>query len=287
MIRIKCPKCQKVLGLDDSTAGKPALCPACKARFMVPGPAKAPAAAGAGAKPGGPPAPKSGPAQDTWKKPGTEEDDFKPYVLQSEPPRKKVEDKQVDDMVKFAMRQKERDRAWKQVGLPAKILKVTAMSELGTCILAFIYISVVIILFLHKQRQGANTEPLFPFNDIPAARFPAYLVWGLTFGGFVLACVVYGVVLTGAESMKKLESWGWAMAGCIVAMIFLAPFGLFFGGLGLSVLLNKDVKAEFYKKPGVGGVEEEEEEEDDEDEEDEEDPDDDEDEEDEDEEDDD
>ena len=48
MIRVKCPKCEKVLGLDDSKAGSPALCPACKQKFMVPGtPAKAPASAAA------------------------------------------------------------------------------------------------------------------------------------------------------------------------------------------------------------------------------------------------
>jgi hypothetical protein len=36
MIRTRCPKCEKLLGLDDSAAGKTGRCPLCKATFPVP-----------------------------------------------------------------------------------------------------------------------------------------------------------------------------------------------------------------------------------------------------------
>jgi hypothetical protein len=266
MIRIKCPKCQKVLGLDESQAGMPALCPACKQKFMVPGsPAKQPAGAG---KPGDKPA-QTGPG--AWKKPGTEEDDFSPYEFKDDGPPKLVEDKTVDDMVRFATRQKERERAWNQVGLPAKVLKIWAMVVVGLNLVTWLYIMLVLILFWHKQKQGFDTEPLFPFNGIPAQEFPALLVLVLWTGGFIVTLVITGFILAGTEKMKKLESWPLALTACILSILFMGFFGVAFGFWGVSVLFDKKVKAEFYKKPGLAGLEAEdaEDEEDDEDEEDE------------------
>jgi hypothetical protein len=53
MIRIKCPHCGKLLGINDTAAGTAALCPACKQKFRVPG-VKAAGAPGANAPAGGP-----------------------------------------------------------------------------------------------------------------------------------------------------------------------------------------------------------------------------------------
>jgi DNA-directed RNA polymerase subunit RPC12/RpoP len=248
MIRIKCPKCQKVLGLDESQAGLPASCPSCRQKFMVPG-AKQPAGAGK---------PADKPAQDVWKKPGTEEDDFKPYTFKDEGPPKLVEDKQVDDMVKFATRQRQRERAWNQVGLPAKVLKIWTLVVLTSNILWFFYLMMVLILFWHKQRQGIDSPPLFPFNDIAAENFPALLVFAVGVGGFLFACAICGMILSGVEKMKTLESWGWALTACILSIVFMGMFGIAFGFWGILVLVDKNVKAEFYRKPGLAGMEQDE-----------------------------
>jgi hypothetical protein len=46
MIRVKCPKCEKRLGVDDTKAGGVAVCPECGQKFRIPGiPAKTAAAA--------------------------------------------------------------------------------------------------------------------------------------------------------------------------------------------------------------------------------------------------
>ena len=36
MIRVRCPKCRKMLGLDDSAAGAMGQCPACETTFRIP-----------------------------------------------------------------------------------------------------------------------------------------------------------------------------------------------------------------------------------------------------------
>jgi hypothetical protein len=36
MIRVRCPKCQRLLGLDDSAAGAMGQCPACEQTFCIP-----------------------------------------------------------------------------------------------------------------------------------------------------------------------------------------------------------------------------------------------------------
>jgi hypothetical protein len=39
MIRMKCPTCAKLIGIDEAYVGKPALCPGCHGTFLVPAPA--------------------------------------------------------------------------------------------------------------------------------------------------------------------------------------------------------------------------------------------------------
>ena len=50
MIRVKCPECEKTLGLDDAKAGKTVTCPSCQNQINVPKNAKTTATAG-GSKP--------------------------------------------------------------------------------------------------------------------------------------------------------------------------------------------------------------------------------------------
>jgi hypothetical protein len=93
MIRIKCPKCEKNLAVDDSKAGGIAVCPGCKQRFRIPG-----ARTEKPARPEGiqarPPAPKKEPAADAPRPPARkalrpeeswEREDSSPYVIEKEP----------------------------------------------------------------------------------------------------------------------------------------------------------------------------------------------------------
>src|SRR5687767_6047075 len=100
MIRIKCPKCQQVLSLDDALAGTICSCDHCGQRFKAPQPKAA-----AGKKPAVP-ATKA-PAKKAWQ----EGDDFTPYaVIQPEESDTRVkDDDRIDQMVKDSFRQKKRE----------------------------------------------------------------------------------------------------------------------------------------------------------------------------------
>jgi hypothetical protein len=87
MIRIKCPKCDKALGVDDAKAGAVASCPGCGAKFRVPVPkakAAGPSSAAIRPKSAAPPAPaKPAAPKRPWA--GDAHEDDKPYVFQQEP----------------------------------------------------------------------------------------------------------------------------------------------------------------------------------------------------------
>jgi hypothetical protein len=51
MIRFKCPKCQKAMGVDDSKAGALGMCPGCRATFRIPAAAAPPVSVPAPAPP--------------------------------------------------------------------------------------------------------------------------------------------------------------------------------------------------------------------------------------------
>jgi hypothetical protein len=242
MIRLKCPKCEKVLGLDETKAGQPALCPSCKQKFMVPGkPAKAPAgAAGKSADQAG---------DNAYKKPGTEEDDFTPYTMKNEGPAKPIDDGGgVDDMIRFATLQRKRERAWKEVGTPAKLMKMLALFDVAITLAAFLYLTVITVLFLHQLKLGkADVRPLLLVADVRGENYPAGIVWGVGLGIFIIQLVINGFILSGAEKMKRLESWGMGLTAAILSILFHGILGVGFGFWAISTLMNKDVKLEFEK----------------------------------------
>jgi hypothetical protein len=98
--------------------------------------------------------------------------------------------------------------------------------------------------------QGPNMPPDM---DPQAMEGITALVQGMGMVGVVLAVIALAlavVIIMGATKMMKLESYGMAMAGAILAMIpCLSPcclLGLPFGIWAIVVLNNPDVKSAFH-----------------------------------------
>jgi hypothetical protein len=290
MIRCKCPKCAKALGLKDDAAGKVVKCPACGTPFKAPTPA--PAAAKAqptAAQPAQPaPAPPAPAAPAKPVKAGNEADDFSPYVLEQLAPRAEAvaESERVDELVIMSLRQKKRNQAWELIGLPAKWMKRVALGGLAIWIFCFLWTTGACVLYMHKLEQASSTvrDPrtpapayIFPFNEIFDRPPPdPGVVFGIAAGVFVAVAAIYGTVLAGAEAMKRMESYGLALTSALIACIIQPPLGI----LSVIALMREDIRYQFeitrLRRLGLNPYEEEDlalqeeaEEDDDEDEEDE------------------
>lgn len=281
MIKVACPHCSKPLGLPPTVAGKTVKCPSCKQLFTAPK-GKAPAAAVA-------PRPAVVPQREE-----SEFDEATPYSVKHDEPtpeavKKSASMEAVDDMVVAARRTRKRNKAWDEVGLPAKWAKRTALSMSVSWLLAYLFMTMIIVLANHNMEQAAKQGgyvmnggikelPKYIFIDamgikpqVEATR-PVYL-WLYCTGALIIALAIYGLQLAGAESMKRLENYGLVLAAMIVGSLTVNLFCIW----GLLALMSKDVQYEFRvsarRQQGLSGEElykedDDEEEEEDEDEED-------------------
>lgn len=248
MLRVKCPQCSKVLGLQDDVAGKMAKCPSCNATFKVP--AAAPKPAPKAAKKAKPDPLENVPAATA----ATGADDIATYgFTQDTGPVDKaaIDEDRVDAMVRDLQRNKKRNSAWEQIGPPAKIIKIITMIQALVLIFSYLFTLFAVIMLNHQMDQilakGQKiTAKNLPNYVWPVSEFwdkgtnPTYVFWVST-AGFVPMLMVYGLVLAGAEAMKKLENYGLAMAGAIAACFTFLPTGL----LGVLVLMRAPIKKEF------------------------------------------
>ena len=128
--------------------------------------------------------------------------------------------------------------AKQRVAGPATALIVTAVLGLIGNVLSLAFIG-----FVLSQRPA-----LPPNNNLDD--FSGYMNLGVAFIGLPVGVVM----LIGAMKMKKLESYGLAMAGAILGMIpYLSPcclLGLPFGIWALVVLSDGSVKAAFRNRSG-------------------------------------
>jgi hypothetical protein len=131
--------------------------------------------------------------------------------------------------------------------MPAKLMKGEALGTIGLLILLFLYLTVITVLFLHQQKLGRDPKPLLFIVDIKGENYPALLVWAIGFGIFAVLVTINGFILSGAEKMKRLESWGMGLTAAILSILFGTILGLAFGFWAISVLMNKEVKLEFEK----------------------------------------
>ncbi len=216
-IEFRCSQCGKLLRTDDGTVGRQAQCPECGAVSTVPAsstvpnePSPSPFAPSTGGNPfGAPPAADAGTSDNPYQSPAS------PTYL---PPG------QVDAF------------AAQRVAGPATALIVTAI--LGI-------LNQVAGIAINAAQMGMG--PMWRQN--PNRMMPMMFEGGAGIAGGVIALILGIVVLIGAMKMKKLESYSFAMAAAIIAMIpCLSPcclLGVPFGIWALVVLSDSSVKAAF------------------------------------------
>jgi hypothetical protein len=221
-IEFRCNECGKLLRTDDGTVGRQAQCPECGSVSTVPEataasePPASPFAPAAGDNPfGAPPAADAEGSENPYQSP------VSPAYI---PPG------QVDAM------------AAQRVAGPATALMVTAILALvlqvGAVGINVMQIGVGPVLQRHHHNGFSRDE-----------MFPMMLGGGMNVAGGIFKIVVAAVMLIGAMKMKKLESYSFAMAAAIIAMVpCISPcclLGLPFGIWALVVLSDGSVKAAF------------------------------------------
>jgi hypothetical protein len=245
MIRVKCPQCERTLGVDDAKAGKSVKCPECQNSIKVPAASKATAT-------------KEKPSKPKRYRPGDEPDDFDPYAVQQvEATRLPGETELVDDLVRHADKQRERQKAWNKVGPAARLMKVLSLISCIIFIAAFLWMFMTVVLYEHQLRLqqieakegGKNNlpaKPLWPLGEFLAS--PAH--GGLTSSWYVALIFLgimlfglfwFGTIIAGAEKMRKLESYKMAMTGAILQSIAMPPVGI----MALLALRDAQVMHEF------------------------------------------
>ena len=216
-IEFRCTQCNRLLRTGDETAGRHAQCPECGAISAVPA---------ATAANGGPPSPFASPGGN-------------PFAVGPTPEVQPASDNPYQSPMSqgYPVQGLPEPLALQRVAGPATALIVTAILGLIGNLLS---LAIFIVVFSIKPGMppGGNInldELAGPFNI-------AIAIIGLPVGV---------LMLIGAMKMKKLESYGLAMAGAIVGMLpYLSPcciLGLPFGIWALVVLADGSVKAAFRK----------------------------------------
>jgi phage FluMu protein Com len=231
-IEFRCAQCGRLLRTADDTAGKPAQCPECGAITTIPVPGAAipptsgsapesPFAAGGGgaagaggSSPFGPSGPQAGPAgepQNPYQSP-TQYGTVPTYAG-------------VDPT------------AASRVGGPATALIVTAGLGIAMQVIGLI---AHLAQFGFQQHMHAGGPDAMMFSMLNSGI-------GLISGA--VGIIIGLVIIVGAMKMKNLESYSFAMAAAIIAMIpCISPccvLGLPFGIWALVVLNDPTVKAAF------------------------------------------
>ncbi len=214
-IEFRCAQCNRLLRTGDETAGRHAQCPECGAISAVPTPTVA------GETPAPPSAAAGGNPFAIGQIPDVQPPSDNPYQSPMSP---------AYPVLRLT------DAAAKQrVAGPAIALVVTAVLGLIQNLLTLVF-----ILMMASGALGAPNQNL---EDV----LPSLIITAIGLPGGVL-------MLVGAMKMKKLESYGLAMAGAIVGMVpYFSPcclLGLPFGIWALVVLCDGSVKAAFHSRSG-------------------------------------
>jgi uncharacterized Zn finger protein (UPF0148 family) len=249
MLRVACPKCKKPLGLPDTVAGKSVKCPQCQQVFKAPA---QPAAKAASPKPAAPGSVSTHPDDQEATPYGLREDAPTPEQL-----RKSAQGEAVDQMVVDARRVKLRNKAWEKVGTPAKFAKRAALVACIIWLMTYLFLTMVIVLANHNMETaektggqintgGVKSLPKYLFvQDVIPELNPQNLrplfFWLIATGGLIVALVVYGLQLAGAEQMKKLTNYRLSLFSMIIGTLTLNLFGI----MGLLALMDKQVQYEF------------------------------------------
>ena len=228
-IEFRCRQCGKLLRTGDETAGRQAQCPACGALTTIPGPGPMipePAEAGP------PPVPALAPlGSEIPFSPGPAAGS--PFGAGPDAPGATGPQPSYPGTANYASGPAPAER----VAGPATALIVTAI--LG---LVLQVVGVLINLISSASLPAGRHDPFGPHAMVMLG--PAVSIF---FG--VLGAALGIFVLIGATRMKHLESYGFAMAAAIIALIpCTSPcclLGLPFGIWALVVLTDPSVKAAF------------------------------------------
>jgi hypothetical protein len=221
-IEFRCTQCGRLLRTGDETAGRHAQCPECGSISPIPT-SIAPSAAAAL-----PPTVTEGNPFAVGQLPDFQPSSDNPYQSPAAPA--------------YPVMGRADPFAQQRVAGPATALIVTAVLGLiGNTL------SLVVFLVILSQRNALPAND--SFDDPTIYMNLAVAVIGLPVGA---------VMLIAAMKMKKLESYGLAMAGAILGMIpYLSPcclLGLPFGIWALVVLADGSVKAAFRNRARVSQV---------------------------------
>jgi LSD1 subclass zinc finger protein len=237
MIQFSCFQCRHTLRLKDELGGKKIRCPKCQAVLGVPNPPAA-VSSGSGAR-------------------AAPTDDITPYAIepiQEIPPEKK--DDRVDEMVKVANRQKMRNRAWNEVGPPAKYLKIATLIVLAINLFTYAYVTLASVLYLHKYEQYLRKVEggpkslneirwMWPLNEFLPRDTAPWFVFGVATGALLFSILLHGTILAGVESMKRLERYRLAMTAAILSIfgvpVVMIPISLW----AIAALRKPHVRYEF------------------------------------------
>ncbi len=247
MIRVRCPQCRKGLGLKDELGGKKIKCPHCTSILTVP--ASAATVAAQEPPPASPGKPASPPA-----KPTNDGDDYTPYSIEAvHQVATEAKDDRVDELVLHALKQKARNRAWMQVGFPSTWLKRVALISCWIIVFFFLWTTVNCVLYSFNMeklsRLGKLTEKrfelgyYFPLDEIWDRDDAPGFVFVVTLGITLFLLVYLAIIIKGAEAMKRLEEYNWAMASAILGLFY--PFTIPFAVFALVGLRDPGVIHEF------------------------------------------
>ncbi len=223
-IEFRCTECQKLLRTGDDTAGKQAKCPECGGLMTVPSVSETPREVPPEVPPAAPPETPGSPFSATGPEPSAVGDPENPYQA----PTQYGPAEQMPFGISEAY-------ASSRVAGPAIALIVTG--ALGIAIQVANFASV----FLQIGMMGGGRGAMQPF--------PIAMPVGIMGVQYAVSFILGIVVILGAIKMKNLQSYGFAMAASIIAMIpCISPccfLGLPFGIWALVVLCDDQVKAAF------------------------------------------
>ena len=274
VFKIACPACDAVLkSSNPMPPGKKVKCPKCGEGFTVPadgdGPGKAEEEA-VRAKPAAKAAPAAKKAAPAPPPPKAGDDEGGTYKFIDEPEKERGEDDEEEEEEKadlsFAL-----DLSVKDIRGPvrAKIVRPSNFlmfaGFLG-CVVYLLTIAWAVFPLIFSPEwvdpaEVSDRKPAKPDEPMPEVKRADlkkdqlarlddlnqdYLVFHLcVMAGGIVGFLINGLVVFGAVKMQNLESYAWAMAGCIIAILFGTLFGAIMGIWCLVLLLDKQVKEAF------------------------------------------
>jgi hypothetical protein len=272
VFKIACPACDAVLkSSNPMPPGKKVKCPKCGEGFTVPADGDDPEKAekeAARAKPAAKEAPAAKKAAPAPPPPKANDDEDGTYKFIDEPQKERDEDDEEEEKpeLSFAL-----DTSVKDIRGPVRARLVFPTNCLiGFGVLGCVgYLLTVAWAVFPLIFSPEWTDPLEVSDRKPAKADEApptvtradlkpdqlarladlnhdYLIEHLGVMAFgIFGFVIMGLVVFGGVKMQNLESYGWALAGCITAILFGTILGLAVGLWNLVILMDKQVKEAF------------------------------------------